>query len=152
MKRMVSMKRVLTYRRRWIYWLSGCGYAGGSFLRQQYRIVACDQFGSGDKWRNLSRHRIFEIISPTELMPWLAEHTSEISAILHFGASSSTTETNVDSILQHNFTLSRQLWLWATAQKVPVHLCLLRCDLTAMAANGFTDDIAKRRFKRTPPT
>jgi ADP-L-glycero-D-manno-heptose 6-epimerase len=141
------MKRVLI--------TGGAGFIGsvvaGTLAESgQYRIVVCDQFGSGDKWRNLSRHRIFEIISPTELMPWLAEHTSEISAILHFGASSSTTETNVDFILQHNFTLSRQLWLWATAQKVPF-IYASSAATYGDGSSGFNDDIAKEYLSKLRP-
>src|SRR5688572_32738240 len=88
----------------------GSVIAGALADRNVGRIVVCDQFGNGDKWRNLSKHRIFEIIGIDELTGWLADHTKDLSAIVHMGASSSTTESNADFILQHNFTLSRQLW------------------------------------------
>lgn len=116
----------------------------------EYSIVVCDRFGAGDKWRNLSKHRIFEIISPDKLLPWLGEHTQDIAAILHMGASSSTTETDVDFILEHNVTLTRLLWEWAATHQVP----LIYASSAATYGDGqagFEDDISKESLSKLRP-
>jgi ADP-L-glycero-D-manno-heptose 6-epimerase len=92
----------------------GSNIAGALADHTDYRVVVVDVFGDTDKWRNLSKHPIFEIISPGETFYWLETHKNELDAIVHMGAVSSTTERDVDLILATNFTLSRQLWRWAT--------------------------------------
>ncbi len=141
------MKRILV--------TGGAGFIGSVVAgmlaeSSEYSIVVCDQFGSTDKWRNLAKHRIFEIISPAELTPWLESHSAEIGGILHMGASSSTTETNVDFILQNNFTLSRQLWQWATSHQVPFIYASSAATYGDGSA-GFVDDISKDYLGKLRP-
>ncbi len=95
----------------------GSNIAGTLADHTDYRVVVADEFGETDKWRNLAKHRIFEIISPAQIFDWLETNKNELEAIVHMGAVSSTTETNVDLILATNFTLSRSLWNWATKNK-----------------------------------
>jgi ADP-L-glycero-D-manno-heptose 6-epimerase len=82
-----------------------------------FHVVVVDQFGSSEKWRNLSKHRVFEIISPGETFYWLEANKDSLEAVIHMGAISSTTETNVDLIMETNFSLSRSLWTWCADQK-----------------------------------
>lgn len=82
-----------------------------------YHVVVVDQFGTTEKWRNLSKHRVFEIISPGETFYWLESNKESLEAVIHMGAISSTTETNADLILETNFSLSRALWTWCADQK-----------------------------------
>lgn len=95
----------------------GAGFIGSviaGHLAQSgnYHIVVADQFGSTEKWRNLAKHRIFEIISPGETFYWLESNKETLEAVIHMGAISSTTETNVDLIMETNFSLSKSLWSW----------------------------------------
>lgn len=101
----------------------GAGFIGSNIAgyfadHTEYPVAVCDHFGADDKWRNLSNHQIFEIVGPNELFYWLEDHDDRIEAIIHMGAISSTTETDVDLILDNNFSLSKALWDWCGEHSV----------------------------------
>jgi len=78
-------------------------------------IAVCDRLRRGDKWRNLARVPLEELISPESLLPWLAQQSGEVEAVVHMGAITSTTETDADLTVEVNFRLSGELWRWCTA-------------------------------------
>ncbi len=95
----------------------GSNIAGTLADHTDYRVVVVDEFGHNDKWRNLAKHAIYEIISPGETFYWLEANKGTLDAIIHMGAVSSTTERDVDKLLANNFALSRSLWSWAAENK-----------------------------------
>lgn len=133
----------------------GAGFIGSNIANAladhtDYRIVVVDQFGSTEKWRNLSKHAIFEIIAPGETFYWLETHKEALDAIVHMGAISSTTERHVDLILETNFTLSRALWRWATDN----HKRFIYASSAATYGDGkagFKDDLAIDALKTLRP-
>ena len=101
----------------------GAGFVGSNLvagLEAQgiTNLVVCDDLGMGDKWRNISKRELRDIVSPENLFPYLEAHRNEVEMIYHFGGVSSTTEMNADLIIQQNFNLSRQLWKWCAANNV----------------------------------
>jgi ADP-L-glycero-D-manno-heptose 6-epimerase len=101
----------------------GGGFIGSNLVaallkRGTHNIVVCDEFGVGDKWRNLSKHPAHEIIPPEEAFDWLDANSTNLEMIYHLGSLSSTTEDRIDIILRNNFTLSLKLWRWCNAHAV----------------------------------
>ena len=75
------------------------------------------EFGDGDKWRNIAKHEVADIVRPDDLVRYpdqpLAPRRqlgTRIEAVVHLGANSSTTETDVDLILRQNYAYSMRLW------------------------------------------
>lgn len=128
----------------------GSNIAGALADHTDYRVVVADQFGDSDKWRNLGKHRVFGILSPSETFYWLETNRDKLDAIIHMGAVSSTTERNVDLILENNFALSRALWSWASDNKK-------RFIYASSAAtfgggeHGFKDDISMDYLSKLTP-
>lgn len=93
----------------------GTGFIGSNIIhaleQHGYKDIAIvDVFGTGDKWRNVAKREIAAIVDPKDLSVFLAKHSKEIQAVIHMGAISTTTETDVDLIMRSNFTLSWELW------------------------------------------
>ena len=94
----------------------GAGFIGSNIVTalaaSGTRVAVCDRLRQGNKWRNLARVPLTDLILPETLLEWLPAHAAEIEAIVHMGAISSTTETDVDLIVDVNFRLSQALWRW----------------------------------------
>ncbi len=72
-------------------------------------LVVCDTLGSDERWQNLKRRAIVDLISPEDLKPFLERHGHDVQMIYHLGANSSTTETNADLMMSMNFKFSMML-------------------------------------------
>lgn len=100
----------------------GAGFIGSNIvagLQESGRadLVVIDQLGKDDKWRNLAKRELRSIVLPKDMMFYLDEHADEIEAIVHMGAISSTTETDVDLIIQTNFEMTMRLWRFCADRK-----------------------------------
>jgi ADP-L-glycero-D-manno-heptose 6-epimerase len=81
-------------------------------------IVVVDRLRESDKWRNIAKRNLHDIIDPDNLDDFLAENVGAIEAVIHMGAISATTERDADKILKNNFQLSMKLWHWCTSNEV----------------------------------
>lgn len=95
----------------------GAGFIGSNLAAALSRqapgdVVVCDWLGAGDKWKNIAKCELADVIAPDRLMVFLESAARSIDAVLHMGAISSTTETDVDRIVANNVRLSVDLWDW----------------------------------------
>lgn len=101
----------------------GAGFIGSNLVAalcaRGMRVAVSDWLGADDKWRNLAKHDLEAMIAPEQLNEFLTQHGSNVEGVFHLGAISSTTETNVDLIMETNFRLSQKLWFWCKASKIP---------------------------------
>jgi ADP-L-glycero-D-manno-heptose 6-epimerase len=82
-------------------------------------LVIADTLGCADKWRNIARLPLEAVVPPGEIFDYLYENKKLITAVIHMGAISSTTEKDADLIIHTNFTLSRRLWNFCAQNSVP---------------------------------
>lgn len=139
-------------------WLvtGGAGFIGSNIvasLKEKYpsdRVIVCDAFGAGEKWRNLAKHPVDEVISPQELFLWLEMAGEPVEAVIHMGAISSTTEQDTDLMLQVNYTFSRILHRWCTeAGKRFIYAS--SAATYGAGENGFSDDISLSYLEKLLP-
>ena len=95
----------------------GAGFIGSNLLagleaRGEGPVVVCDELGSEDKWRNIAKREIEDVVPPAELRHWLDGNASRVHMIFHLGAISSTTARDADAIIANNFRLTSDLWDW----------------------------------------
>jgi ADP-L-glycero-D-manno-heptose 6-epimerase len=103
----------------------GAGFIGSNIVAElleagEYDVAVCDVLGAAadGKWKNLVKHPIADFVAPEDLFDWLDAHVTELSAVVHMGAISATTEPDADLIIHTNFTLSRELWTWCAGEGV----------------------------------
>jgi len=124
----------------------GAGFIGSNIAaaieeRGLGKVVICDWLEDGDKWRNLAKRELAEIIDPDELVYFLDDHKDDLKGIIHMGAISSTTETDADLIYSNNFGLSLDLWHWCAEHHVPF-IYASSAATYGDGSHGFVDDPA----------
>ncbi|WP_428152631.1 ADP-glyceromanno-heptose 6-epimerase [Brevundimonas sp.] len=97
----------------------GAGFIGSNIVSRlcsedRWDVVVCDRLEDANlgKWRNIAKSAIADFWQPEELFLQLERHAGRVSAVVHMGAISSTTEQDADLILRTNFSLSRDIWDW----------------------------------------
>jgi ADP-L-glycero-D-manno-heptose 6-epimerase len=94
----------------------GAGFIGSNIAaalgERGTPLALCDRLRTGNKWRNIARLDLRDLVAPDTLPAWLDTHKAQLEAIVHMGAISSTTETDADLIIETNFRLSCSLWQW----------------------------------------
>ena len=101
----------------------GAGFIGSNLLaaleaRGETDLVVCDRLGTDDKWRNIAKRELAEIIPPEHLFEFLEGHKARIDSVFHMGAISATTEADADAIVRNNFDMSMMLWRWCAEHDV----------------------------------
>ena len=92
----------------------GAGFIGSNIVAalcaRGERVIVCDHLGTSEKWRNIAKHEIADLIAPARCGDWLAANHDSIRAIVHMGAISATTETDADKLAENNVRFSLDLW------------------------------------------
>ncbi|KAJ5716201.1 NAD-dependent epimerase/dehydratase [Penicillium malachiteum] len=105
----------------------GAGFIGTNLVKELnnrgvFSIIVIDDMTDGSKFRNLVHCKIADYIDATVFREAIRTNSFTIQplAIFHYGAISSTTETNGREMLDANFTYSNELFHWCQDQRVPL--------------------------------
>lgn len=132
----------------------GAGFIGSNLvaaLRDRgMPVVVSDRLRSGEKWRNLARHELVDLVSPEKLLDWLEARGESLEAIIHMGAISSTTERDADLILDTNFHLSQDLWRFCARHGKPF-IYASSAATYGDGSSGFDDDSSEEALAALRP-
>ncbi len=98
----------------------GAGFIGSNIVaalseKHHGDVVVCDRLGTDEKWRNIAKAEIADVIPPQGLEAYLAHHGNDVELVIHMGAISATTERDADLIVRSNVRLTLDLWNWCAA-------------------------------------
>lgn len=133
----------------------GAGFIGSNLVaaleaRGERDIVVVDRFGADERWRNLAKRDLHSIVPPERMKEFVSDSRRDIGMIFHMGAISSTTERNVDLIVENNWQAS--LDLWNIACQYDLRLVYASSAATYGAGEqGFDDDARPEALARLSP-
>ncbi len=102
----------------------GAGFIGSAFTAKLNSmnisdILIVDELGTSDKWKNLNGKKFSEYLHKNIFIEKLEKNEfAKIHAIIHLGANSSTTEKDVDHLMENNYRYTRRLAEWSVKKKV----------------------------------
>jgi ADP-L-glycero-D-manno-heptose 6-epimerase len=98
----------------------GAGFIGSAFVWKLNQegindIVIVDSLGTDDKWKNLVNLRFADYIHKDIFLRLICDDqvAFDVSAIVHMGACSSTTERDADYLWNNNYLYTKTLAVWA---------------------------------------
>lgn len=133
----------------------GAGFIGSNIVwaleqRGDAKIVVVDRLRAADKWKNIAKRELYDVVHPDELGEFLEENGEDVRAVFHMGAISSTTETDADKIMDNNFRLTCDLWNWCSGYQVP--FIFASSAATYGGGNeGFEDDASIEALAKFKP-
>jgi ADP-L-glycero-D-manno-heptose 6-epimerase len=113
-------------------------------------IVISDQLGSDDKWRNIAKRELADIVPPAALFPCLDGLGRRVRAVFHMGAISDTTAVDADRLVSENVQLTLRLWDWCARHGVPFIYASSAATYGDGSA-GFDDDGSIQALARLRP-
>ncbi|MCL4135410.1 UNVERIFIED_CONTAM: hypothetical protein GTU68_033126 [Idotea baltica] len=128
----------------------GAGFIGSVLVRKLNDlgiddILIVDNIGTSDKWKNLVNKSYKDYIHKNDFIELLDTEDlqrmsqSGIQGIAHLGACSSTTETNMDYLMENNINFSKALFSYALDNDIPFVYASSAATYGA-GENGFDDN------------
>lgn len=103
----------------------GAGFIGSVLLWKLNEngidnIIVVDNLGKSSKWNNLVKRRYVDYINKDRFLSLILKDALpfKVSAIVHLGACSSTTEGNADFLMENNFHYSQEVCKYALSKGI----------------------------------
>ncbi|MES2500866.1 MAG: ADP-glyceromanno-heptose 6-epimerase [Pseudomonadota bacterium] len=81
-------------------------------------LVIVDHITHEEQWQNLVHRRYAEYLDKDQLFDFL-EGNDDVTAVIHMGAISATTERDFNKLVEANIHYSQDLWSWCAEHEVP---------------------------------
>lgn len=120
----------------------GAGFIGSCMVRTLNNagiedIIIVDNINNTDKWLNLRNKKYIKYVHKSEFLQELPSYAN-VTAIIHMGAQSSTTEKDFDYLWKNNFEYTKTLWNYC-AEKQISYIYASSAATYGDGADGFDD-------------
>jgi len=103
----------------------GAGFIGANVVQRlnelgEEKILIVDNIDKSEKWKNLVGLSFEDYIHKNKFIEQIRDGNFKepLKAIIHLGARSSTTETDVEFLMENNYEYTKELAKWAVANNV----------------------------------
>jgi ADP-L-glycero-D-manno-heptose 6-epimerase len=132
----------------------GGGFIGSRVVRRLAQdgvaAVIVEDFSRPEKWVNLRHDNIHDLVDWQEAFAWLDAHAFDVRGVVHMGAISSTTETNLDLIRRKNVRFSLDMWSWCERHNKPLAYASSAATY-GDGALGFSDRLTLPELRKLAP-
>src|SRR5258707_8373593 len=131
----------------------GAGFIGSNVVASLNEaghsdVVVNDSLDTGEKWRNLGKRQLADVVPPGELFGWLDGR--KLDVVIHLGAISDTSAIDGDLVIETNFRLSLRLLEWCTATRTRF-IYASSAATYGDGSDGFGDDWSPSALRRLKP-
>lgn len=120
----------------------GTGFIGSNIVAalaaRGEEIAVCDRHLDEGRAANIAGLAVAHRVPADNLLAWLGQR-DDVAAVIHMGAISATTETDVDLVLRTNVWLSLELWDLCAERGIPF-LYASSAQVYGDGSLGFADD------------
>ncbi|MDD8017028.1 MAG: ADP-glyceromanno-heptose 6-epimerase [Bacteroidota bacterium] len=101
----------------------GAGFIGSAMVAKLNEkgvtdILVVDELGTSSKWKNLLGKRFTDYLHKDAFLDAVtSDKLPKIDAVIHMGANSSTTEKDVEHLMENNYRYTRRLAEWSIKKK-----------------------------------
>lgn len=100
----------------------GAGFIGSCIVRTLNDagiedIVIVDNISTSEKWMNIRNKKYLKYVHKSEFLAELPSYKN-VTAIIHMGAQSATTEKDFDYLWKNNFEYTKALWNYCTEKQI----------------------------------
>ncbi len=115
-------------------------------------IIVSDKLRNAEKWLNLRKRDYADWVDRDELFDWLAvpANAEKITAVVHMGACSATTETDGDFLMKNNYEFSKKLWDFCTERNIK-YVYASSAATYGMGELGYDDEVSVEELKKLMP-
>lgn len=103
----------------------GAGFIGSNVVKRlnelgEEKILVVDNLNTSEKWKNLVDLSFEDYIHKTKFIEGIKKGSfkNSLRAIIHLGARSSTTEKDVDFLMENNYEYTKELAKWAIEKNI----------------------------------
>lgn len=87
-------------------------------ILNENKFVIFDDMSNEEQEKNINKRKFIDLIDKNDL-PKFIRNNKQITAVIHMGAISATTESNFNKLLVSNIRYSQMLWSWCATNNVP---------------------------------
>ena len=127
----------------------GAGFIGSAFVWRLNQegindIVIVDSLSTDDKWKNLVNRRFVDYIHKDNFLRMICDDRVpfDVSAIVHMGSCSSTTERDADYLWNNNYLYTKKLAEWSLKRGIRF-IYASSAATYGDGTRGFSDDHSK---------
>ena len=133
------------------------GFIGSALIWQLNQagrndIILSDKLHLEDKWLNIRKRDYADWVDRDELFDWLAIplNAQKITAVVHMGACSATTERDADYLMKNNFEFTKKLWKFCTEMKIKF-VYASSAATYGLGELGYDDSVSVEELKKLMP-